>query len=147
VVLCVLRHVFLLCLVSNFSVIVPVPVTVTVNVTGSASKSATSTMIIIIVITIILSSFFSLLLCLRCRPYVLPDHYTIPVVPGDYNAIDKPRGMLFVTIISAKNVPKMDWFNGSDPYVRYTTQVNCQSINDVFIIIYFYYSYIVLYHV
>lgn len=52
------------------------------------------------------------------RPYVLPDHYTIPVVPGDYNAIDKPRGMLFVTIISAKNVPKMDWFNGSDPYVR-----------------------------
>ena len=53
-----------------------------------------------------------------CRPYVLPDHYTIPVVPGDYNAIDKPRGMLFVTVISAKNVPKMDWFNGSDPYVR-----------------------------
>ncbi|DBA72057.1 TPA: hypothetical protein ACH3X2_010790 [Trebouxia sp. C0005] len=51
------------------------------------------------------------------RPYVLPDHYTIPVVPGDYNAIDKPRGMLFVTIISAKHVPKMDWFNGSDPYV------------------------------
>lgn len=53
-----------------------------------------------------------------CRPYVLPDHYTVPVVPGDFNAIDKPRGMLFVTIISAKNVPKMDWFNGSDPYVR-----------------------------
>ena len=60
---------------------------------------------------------------------MLPDHYTIPVVPGDYNAIDKPRGMLFVTIISAKNVPKMDWFNGSDPYVRYTTKLNGQLIN------------------
>ena len=57
---------------------------------------------------------------------MLPDHYTIPVVPGDHNAIDKPRGMLFVTIISAKNVPKMDWFNGSDPYVRYTTKLNGQ---------------------
>ena len=55
----------------------------------------------------------------KCRPYVLPDHYTIPLVPGDFNQIEKPRGMLFVTIISAANVPKMDWFNGSDPYVRY----------------------------
>ena len=33
--------------------------------------------------------------------------------------IDRPRGMLFVTVVSAHNVPKMDWFNGSDPYVRY----------------------------
>ena len=55
----------------------------------------------------------------KCRPYVLPDHYTIPLVPGDFNQIEKPRGMLFVSIISAANVPKMDWFNGSDPYVRY----------------------------
>lgn len=52
------------------------------------------------------------------RPYVLPDHYILPVIPGDFNQIDKPRGMLFVTIVSARNVPKMDWFNGSDPYVR-----------------------------
>lgn len=54
-----------------------------------------------------------------CRPYVLPDHYTIPLVPGDFNQVDRPCGMLFVTVVSAINVPKMDWFNGSDPYVRY----------------------------
>ena len=53
---------------------------------------------------------------------MLPDHYTVPLVPGDYNQIDKPRGMLFVTVVSAINVPKMDWFNGSDPYVRYACQ-------------------------
>ncbi|KAL3139207.1 hypothetical protein ABBQ32_005978 [Trebouxia sp. C0010 RCD-2024] len=52
------------------------------------------------------------------RPYVLPDHYTIPLVPGDFNQVDRPCGMLFVTVVSAINVPKMDWFNGSDPYVR-----------------------------
>lgn len=51
-------------------------------------------------------------------PYVLPERYVIPVIPGDFNQVEKPRGMLFVTIVSAKNVPKMDWFNGSDPYVR-----------------------------
>ena len=53
-----------------------------------------------------------------CRPYVLPERLVIPLVPGDYNMIDRPRGMLFVTVVSAQNVPKMDWFNGSDPYVR-----------------------------
>ncbi len=110
---CVLRHVGLLRLVSKFDVNVTVTVTVTVR-----------TMIITINVITIISSLLSLLLFLCCRPYVLPDHYTIPVVPGDYNAIDKPRGMLFVTIMSAKNVPKMDWFNGSDPYVRYTTKCN-----------------------
>lgn len=50
---------------------------------------------------------------------MLPDHYTIPLVPGDFNQIERPRGMLFVTVVSSVNVPKMDWFNGSDPYVRY----------------------------
>lgn len=109
-------------------VVVTVTATATAIVTGSgsASRSVGSTMIIIIIIVtmITLSSFFLSLLTLWCRPYVLPDHYTIPVVPGDYNAIDKPRGMLFVTIISAKHVPKMDWFNGSDPYVWYTTRTN-----------------------
>ena len=56
---------------------------------------------------------------MACRPYVLPERYIVPLVPGDYNTIDRPRGMLFVTVVSAHNVPKMDWFNGSDPYVRY----------------------------
>lgn len=61
----------------------------------------------------------SLMKGLACRPYVLPERYVVPLVPGDYNTIDRPRGMLFVTVVSAQNVPKMDWFNGSDPYVRY----------------------------
>ena len=61
--------------------------------------------------------------CVYCSPYVLPEHYIIPVIPGDFNQVERPRGMLFVTIVSAKNVPKMDWFNGSDPYVRYTSNM------------------------
>ena len=76
-------------------------------------------------------------LLLLCRPYVLPERYVIPLVPGDYNMIDRPRGMLFVTVISAHNVPKMDWFNGSDPYVRYAApehsmqSVQCMSPDTV----------------
>lgn len=70
------------------------------------------------------SNSCSVILCnmcgVLCRPYVLPDHYTIPLVPGDFNQVERPCGMLFVTVVSAANVPKMDWFNGSDPYVRYT---------------------------
>ena len=106
-------------------------VTVTVNMPMTVDCEFRYMIIIINVNTVISPSVLSRLLFLCCRPYVLPDHYTIPVVPGDYNAIDKPRGMLFVTIISAKNVPKMDWFNGSDPYVRYTTKLNGQSINQL----------------
>ena len=63
-----------------------------------------------------------------CRPYVLPDHYTIPLVPGDFNQIERPCGMLFVTVVSAVNVPKMDWFNGSDPYVRYICMFGVPSV-------------------
>ena len=66
---------------------------------------------------------------------MLPDHYTIPLVPGDFNQIERPRGMLFVTVVSSVNVPKMDWFNGSDPYVRYPllapVAILCRCCNNI----------------
>ena len=34
-----------------------------------------------------------------CRPYVLPERYTYPLVDGDLGQIDKPKAMLFVTVV------------------------------------------------
>ena len=55
-------------------------------------------------------------LLITCRPYCLPEAWTYKFVEG-INAYDRPAGMLFVTVKEATNVPQMDWFNPSDPYV------------------------------
>ena len=34
-----------------------------------------------------------------CRPYVLPERFTYPLVAGDLGQIDKPKAMLFVTAV------------------------------------------------
>lgn len=52
------------------------------------------------------------------RPYVLPERYVWPLVEGDLGSIDQPAGMLFVTVVKATGVPKMDFLSKSDPYVQ-----------------------------
>ncbi|KAK9861272.1 hypothetical protein WJX84_001563 [Apatococcus fuscideae] len=54
-------------------------------------------------------------------PYCLPEAWSYAFVPG-INQYDRPAGMLFVTVKEATNVPQMDWFNPSDPYVTLFTR-------------------------
>lgn len=49
------------------------------------------------------------------RPYVLPDKYVVPLTDSDLG-IQVPKGILFVHLLEAQNVPRMDLFNKSDPY-------------------------------
>ena len=42
----------------------------------------------------------------------------MPVEPDDFKQIHRPCGLLFVTIVSASYVPKMDYFSESDPYIK-----------------------------
>ena len=51
-----------------------------------------------------------------CRPYVLPDKYTLKLTDAELG-IETPKGILFVTLIEASNVPRMDFLSKSDPYV------------------------------
>lgn len=60
------------------------------------------------------------------RPYVLPERLTVPVkflydptLETDKDWAGRPEGMLFVRLIEANNVPRMDWFRlmRSDPFV------------------------------
>lgn len=37
------------------------------------------------------------------RPYVLPERYTYPLVAGDLGQIDKPKAMLFVTVVKVSH--------------------------------------------
>ncbi|KAK9824188.1 hypothetical protein WJX72_008409 [[Myrmecia] bisecta] len=58
------------------------------------------------------------------RPFILPERVIIPLVPGG-GATDwehRPRGMLFVQLKGATNVPKMDIFGKCDPFVRLYTR-------------------------
>ena len=34
-----------------------------------------------------------------CRPYVLPERFTYPLVAGALGQIDKPKAMLFVNVV------------------------------------------------
>ena len=53
-----------------------------------------------------------------CRPYVLPERYTVSFT-DDGNAEElRPKGILFVKLIEAVDVPRMDLFSESDPYGR-----------------------------
>lgn len=48
---------------------------------------------------------------------MLPDKYVVKLVDGDLG-IETPRGILFVKLLEAENVPKMDVLSKSDPYVK-----------------------------
>ncbi|CAL5224210.1 g6855 [Coccomyxa viridis] len=50
------------------------------------------------------------------RPYVLPDKYVLKLTDAELG-IETPKGILFVTLIEASNVPRMDFLSKSDPYV------------------------------
>ena len=52
------------------------------------------------------------------RPYVLPERYTFPLVDAQNFGIEMPQGMLFVKLIEATGVPRMDLFSKSDPFVK-----------------------------
>ncbi|KAK9807354.1 hypothetical protein WJX73_005591 [Symbiochloris irregularis] len=52
------------------------------------------------------------------RPFVLPQAFVYPLVDSAHLGIEKPEGMVFVKLIEATNVPRMDLFSDSDPYVK-----------------------------
>lgn len=53
-------------------------------------------------------------------PYILPDHYFYAMDPAapDYSI---PVGYIEVEVVEAKNVPKMDYFTSTSPYVQVST--------------------------
>ncbi|BDA48413.1 Synaptotagmin-2 [Coccomyxa sp. Obi] len=51
------------------------------------------------------------------RPYVLPDQYTVQLTDSALG-IQTPKGILFVKLLEAEHVPKMDVLSKSDPYVK-----------------------------
>ena len=53
-----------------------------------------------------------------CRPYVLPERYTFPLVDAQNFGIEMPQGMLFVKLIEATGIPRMDLLSKSDPFVK-----------------------------
>ena len=50
------------------------------------------------------------------RPYVLPDKYVVKLTDAELG-VEPPQGILFVKLIEASNVPRMDMLSKSDPYV------------------------------
>ena len=54
--------------------------------------------------------------CHGYRPYVLPDKYVVKLTDAELG-VDPPKGILFVKLIEASNVPRMDMLSKSDPYV------------------------------
>lgn len=52
------------------------------------------------------------------RPYVLPESFVWPLVDVASLGIEKPQGMLFIKLLEATNVPRMDMFTDSDCFVK-----------------------------
>jgi hypothetical protein len=52
------------------------------------------------------------------RPYILPERYSVPFTDAAEEEEARPKAILFLKFVGAKNVPKMDLFSQSDPYVR-----------------------------
>ncbi|KAK9917790.1 hypothetical protein WJX75_008296 [Coccomyxa subellipsoidea] len=50
------------------------------------------------------------------RPYVLPDRYTVEIVPD--SGMQTPKGLLFITLIEAVHVPRVDWLSKTDPFIK-----------------------------
>lgn len=61
------------------------------------------------------------------RPYILPEVYSSAFTEAAEDEQIRPKAILFIKMIGAKHVPKMDIISQSDPYVRcfvrYTTQL------------------------
>ena len=53
--------------------------------------------------------------CAMRRPYVLPDKYVVPLTDSELG-IQMPKGILFVHLLEAEHVPRMDLLGKSDPY-------------------------------
>jgi hypothetical protein len=51
------------------------------------------------------------------RPYVLPDKYTVQLTDADLG-IETPKGILFLQLLEAEHVPRMDLLSKSDPYCK-----------------------------
>ena len=47
---------------------------------------------------------------------MLPDKYMLKLTDAELG-IETPKGILFVQLIEASNVPRMDLMSKSDPYV------------------------------
>lgn len=56
------------------------------------------------------------------RPYVLPESFVWPLVDVASLGIEKPQGMLFIKLLEATNVPRMDMFTDSDCFVKLFTR-------------------------
>lgn len=47
---------------------------------------------------------------------MIPDKYVLKLTDAELG-IETPKGILFVKLIEASNVPRMDMLSKSDPYV------------------------------
>ena len=65
------------------------------------------------------------------RQFTLPEKLVVPLIPENQLFADRPRGVLEVEVIAAKNVPWMDLFSPSDPYMRLFTRVGHQMMTQV----------------
>ena len=54
-----------------------------------------------------------------CRPYILPEVYSSAFTEAAEDEQIRPKAILFIKMVGAKHVPKMDIISQSDPYVRY----------------------------
>ena len=64
-------------------------------------------------------------------PFVLPGRFTFPLSPAATSASPLPRGMLFVTAVGARGLPRMDLFSKTDAYVRQETGVGDSGLRAV----------------
>lgn len=48
--------------------------------------------------------------------YTLPEAYILPLVPGDISKLERPVGLVKVSVVECRNLPKSDVFGSCDPY-------------------------------
>jgi hypothetical protein len=65
------------------------------------------------------------------QSYMLPEGLVVPLVDGDLGFVDVPKGILFVRLLEAVNVPKTDWLGKCDPYVVMWTRSTRKSKSPV----------------
>lgn len=52
------------------------------------------------------------------KPFVLPEGLTVPLTPGRVDGLVVPAGMVYVRLIEATHVPRLDWYTRPSPYVN-----------------------------
>ncbi|KAL0027376.1 hypothetical protein WJX79_006298 [Trebouxia sp. C0005] len=52
------------------------------------------------------------------KPFVLPEGLTVPLTPGRVDGLVVPAGMVYVRLIEATHVPRLDWYTRPSPYVK-----------------------------